>query len=195
MEEYYSREQLYLLIASDPQEENLDLFSIQNKNGEGKAGENGVVVIKQLIQEVEIDKKKKDESEDEEEMYENVNKKPNPLDLLPKSSFSLEDWKRIYSKKDTRNEAIPWFWQHFDPEGFSIWTGNYNYNDENDFIFKTCGLVAGFTQRLESLRKYGFGTILIFGKESPFDLCAMFVFRGQDMPAEVKYSNIPNQGI
>ena len=40
-------------------------------------------------------------------------KEKNPLDLLPKSTFNLEDWKRAYSNKDTRGAggSIEWFYE------------------------------------------------------------------------------------
>lgn len=59
--------------------------------------------------------KPKKEDEDEEDDGNLVPEEPkakNPLDLLPKSSFNLEDWKRAYSNKDTRGPdgAIEWFY-------------------------------------------------------------------------------------
>jgi elongation factor 1-gamma len=133
-------------------------------------------------------KQKEEEAEEEEEEEKYEDEKPkgkNPLDLLPKSTFVLDEWKRTYSNTDTRTEAIPWFWKNFDPQGYSIWTGDFKYNSENEILFKTCNLVGGFIQRLENLRKYGFGTLLIFGEQPPFEISVMFVFRGQDMPAEM----------
>jgi elongation factor 1-gamma len=39
-----------------------------------------------------------------------------PLAALPKGSFSLDGFKRVYSNEDTATKAIPYFWEHFDPE-------------------------------------------------------------------------------
>jgi elongation factor 1-gamma len=77
-------------------------------------------------------KPKKEEKHDDEEEDEapKEEKKPNPLDLLPPSPFKLDDWKRFYSNNDTRPDAINYFWQHFDPEGYSMWRVDYKYNDE-----------------------------------------------------------------
>jgi len=50
----------------------------------------------------------------------------------------------------------------------------------------TCNLVGGFLQRLDKLRKYGFGSMLIF--ENPdkyFEISGVWLFRGQDIPAEM----------
>ena len=42
-------------------------------------------------------------------------KAKNPLDLLPKSTFNLEDWKRAYSNMDTRGAggSLEWFYQQY----------------------------------------------------------------------------------
>jgi elongation factor 1-gamma len=53
-------------------------------------------------------------------------KKKDPLDLLPKGTFDLEEWKRFYSNNDEA-ASCAWFWQHFDSEHYSIWRGDYRY--------------------------------------------------------------------
>lgn len=62
--------------------------------------------------------KKAEEDEDEADDGNLVPEEPkakNPLDLLPKSSFNLEDWKRAYSNKDTRGPdgALEWFYAKY----------------------------------------------------------------------------------
>jgi elongation factor 1-gamma len=61
-------------------------------------------------------KKKEPEPEEEEEddlVPKEEPKAKNPLDLLPKSTFNLEDWKRAYSNKDTKGPggSIEWFYE------------------------------------------------------------------------------------
>ena len=63
-------------------------------------------------------KAKKEEAEDDDDddkPYEEAPKEKNPLDLLPKSTFNLEDWKRAYSNKETRGSggSLEWFYQKF----------------------------------------------------------------------------------
>lgn len=53
----------------------------------------------------------------------------NPFDTLPKGSFDLDDFKRFYSNED-ESKSIPYFWQKFDPEHYSIWLSEYKYNNE-----------------------------------------------------------------
>jgi elongation factor 1-gamma len=125
------------------------------------------------------------EEEEEEEDFEREEKKgPNPLDLLPPSKFSLENWKRFYSNNDEK-VAIAYFWENYDPEGFSIWTCRYKYNEENKKIFMSCNLLGGFFQRLESARKYSFGSFGVFGEDDNNEIHGIWVFRGQDIPFEV----------
>jgi len=122
-------------------------------------------------QEKKVEKKeeKKEEKpaadDDEEEDYEKEDKgKKNPLDLLPKSSFIMDEWKRMYSNNDTRTVAAPWFWNNLDKEGYSLWWCEYKYNNELSKVFMTSNLIGGFFQRLEKLHKYAFGSMIIFGE-------------------------------
>jgi len=128
---------------------------------------------------------KKKEDVEEEDEPEKEKKKPNPLDSLPPSTFNLDEWKRVYSnEKDTR-KACEWFWEHFDPEGFSLWFSNYKYNHELDVVFKSCNLMGGFIQRLESLRKYGFGSLILFGSDGNLEIGGAWLVRGKELPEEV----------
>lgn len=102
-----------------------------------------------------------------------------------RSKFVMDDWKRTYSNEDTRTKAIPWFWENYDAEGYSIWFGEYKYNDECKKTFMTANLLGGFIQRLDKLRKYGFGSLVIFGDEPNLSVTVCFLFRGKDIPAEV----------
>jgi len=131
-------------------------------------------------------KEAKKEEEDEDDFGEKEEKKkPNPLDSLPPSKFILDDWKRVYSNEDTRGKAIPWFWENYDSEGYSIYFGDYKYNDECKKTFMTANLLGGFVQRLDKLRKYGFGSLIIFGDEPSLEVSVCFLFRGKEIPPEM----------
>ncbi|KAJ1561988.1 Elongation factor 1-gamma, partial [Nowakowskiella sp. JEL0078] len=132
-------------------------------------------------------KKKDDDEEEEEENYQDEKPKgKNPLDLLPPSTFNLDEWKRFYSNNETRPTAINWFWEKFDPTGFSIYKVEYKYNSELTMTFMSSNLVGGFFQRLESARKYAFGSLVILGKDSANEIVGYFVFRGEGIPQEVQ---------
>jgi len=133
---------------------------------------------------------KKDEEEEEDlDGTKEEKKGKNPLDALPKSKMDMDDWKRKYSNEDTRSVALPWLWENFDPEGYSFWFGDYKYNDECTKLFMTNNLIGGWVQRLDELRKYGFGCILIFGEEPKLQVSSVWLFRGPEPPAEMKESD------
>ncbi|KAI8923895.1 hypothetical protein BC831DRAFT_468629 [Entophlyctis helioformis] len=135
---------------------------------------------------VEKPKKKKDDDEEEEESF--ADEKPkgkNPLDLLPKSSLVMDDWKRFYSNNETRPTACDWFWKNFDPQGYSLWRVDYKYNDELALTFMSSNLIGGFFQRLESARKYAFGSLVILGEDNNNQITGFFMFRGNEVPFEV----------
>jgi elongation factor 1-gamma len=112
-------------------------------------------------------------------------KKKNVLDALPPSKLNFDEWKRTYSNEETRSVAIPWFWEHFDPEGYSLYFADYKYNHELEKVFMTCNLLGGFIQRLDKLRKYGFGSMIIFGEEPNLEIKTCWMFRGTTIPQEM----------
>ncbi|EGC32515.1 hypothetical protein DICPUDRAFT_49566 [Dictyostelium purpureum] len=118
-------------------------------------------------------------------------KKKNPLDELPASTFSLDEFKRTYSNNEV-SMSIPWFHQNFDANGFSVYYCEYKYNDELGPLFMTCNLIGGFFQRLDSLHKYGFASMIVFGKDlgggkiENQSVSGIWVFRGNEIPFEMK---------
>ncbi|KAI9330621.1 hypothetical protein BDR26DRAFT_899720 [Obelidium mucronatum] len=110
----------------------------------------------------------------------------NPLDLLPKSDFNLEEWKRFYSNNDTRPTACNWFWDKFDPAGFSLYRLDYKYNSELTLTFMSSNLVGGVYHRLEAARKYAFGSLAVLGEDHKNSISGYFVYRGDGIPAEVQ---------
>jgi len=128
--------------------------------------------------------KKDDDEEDDHEFKEE--KKRSVLDTLPKSKLDLDEWKRTYSNNGTRDVAMPWLWEHFDAEGYSIWFSDFKYNEECQKLFMTANLLGGFLQRLDKLRKYGFGSLAIFGEEPKLEVAGVWLFRGLEVPEEMK---------
>jgi len=154
-----------------------------------KAKEEKAAPVKKEEPKKEEKPKKKEEAHDDEEPEETFEekKKPNPLDALPPSNFVMDTWKREYSNKDTRKEAAPWFFANYDPAGFSAYWCNYKYNEENQKLFMTGNLVRGWFQRMDHVRKYGFGVALIVGEDAPqkHEITALWIFRGKGLPAIV----------
>jgi elongation factor 1-gamma len=106
------------------------------------------------------------------------------LDLLPPSKFIMDAWKREYSNNDTK-DAIKWFWENFDNEGYSIWKVDYKYNDELTLTFMSNNLIGGFYARLERAHKYAFGSMIVRGENNKNTISGYFVIRGQEVPFEI----------
>jgi elongation factor 1-gamma len=115
-------------------------------------------------------------------------KRDNPLDKLPKSPMSLDEWKKTYS-----NNAWPvakkWLDDNFDKEGWCWYFCRYQYPMDFKALFNANNLINGFLQRLDPLRKYGFGSMVVTGDSStgkpPFEIFGAWMFRGQEVPFEM----------
>jgi elongation factor 1-gamma len=109
-------------------------------------------------------------------------KKPkHPLELLGKSAIPLDEWKRVYSNKETREEALPYFWNEFyNDNDWSLWKVEYKYNDELTLTFMSNNLVGGFFNRLSGSTKYMFGCAVVYGENNNNGIVGAFLVRGKD---------------
>ncbi|SCU95285.1 LANO_0E09890g1_1 [Lachancea nothofagi CBS 11611] len=108
-------------------------------------------------------------------------KKPkHPLETLGKATFPLDDWKRKYSNEDTRAVALPWFWEHYNPEEYTIWKVDFKYNDELTLTFMSNNQIAGFFNRLSGSIKYMFGCLVVYGENNNNGITGAVLLRGQD---------------
>ncbi|KAG9126041.1 hypothetical protein FRC07_005128 [Ceratobasidium sp. 392] len=80
------------------------------------------------------------------------------------SNFNLEDWKRAYSDMDPRGDAgsRKWFYEKFDRAELSIWR------------------IGGYFNRLETSRKYLFGSIGVLDEVNNSILSGVLTLRGPD---------------
>jgi elongation factor 1-gamma len=46
----------------------------------------------------------------------------------------------------------------------------------------SANLIGGFFQRLEVMRKYAFGSLLVFGEDNKSTISGYFIMRGQEIP-------------
>merc|ERR1712243_345641 len=111
-------------------------------------------------------------------------KQKDPFADMPKGTFDLEEWKRFYSNND-EDESVKWFWEHFDHENYSIWRGDYKYNDELTMVFMSCNLIGGMFQRLEKLKKNAFASCCLFGENNNSSISGIWVFKGQSLAFEL----------
>ena len=89
--------------------------------------------------------KAKEVEDDDEEEDKPAPKPKHPLEELPKPTLVLDDWKRKYSNEETREVALPWFWEHYKSEEYSIWRVDYKYNEELTMTFMTSNLIGKFS--------------------------------------------------
>ncbi|TRY94366.1 hypothetical protein DNTS_007150 [Danionella cerebrum] len=108
-------------------------------------------------------------------------KTKDPFAHLAKSPFVMDEFKRKYSNEDTMTVALPYFWDNFDREGFSIWYAEYRFPEELTMAFMSCNLITGMFQRLDKLRKNAFASVILFGANNDSCISGIWVFRGQDL--------------
>lgn len=89
-------------------------------------------------------------NDDEEEEAPAAPKPKHPLGELPRATFDLEELKREYSNKETREEALPWFWSNANFEEYSLYQVDYKYNDELTMTFMTSNLIGTFLSSLHA---------------------------------------------
>ncbi|TIA87765.1 hypothetical protein E3P99_02969 [Wallemia hederae] len=118
-------------------------------------------------------------------------KPKHPLDLLPKSSFNLENFKRVFSNYDTRGDdpskhSLAFFYKEFVPEDYTIVKFAFKYQDELTMTFMSNNQIGGFFTRLEASRKYMMGTGIVIndtskgGVEGASEIVGVFICRGSD---------------
>ncbi|XP_045614887.1 elongation factor 1-gamma isoform X2 [Procambarus clarkii] len=107
-------------------------------------------------------------------------KPKDPLDALPAGTFDMDDFKRFYSNND-EEKSVPYFWEKFDPQHYSIWYCEYKYAEELAKIFMTCNLIGGMFQRVDKLRKNAFASMCVFGEDGANNISGIWVWRGQEL--------------
>jgi len=111
-------------------------------------------------------------------------KSSNPFDSMNKGKFDFDDFKRFYSNEEEA-KSIPYFWEKFDPENYSIWFCEYKYPEELTKTFMSCNLISGMYQRLDKMRKAAFASVCLFGTDNDSTISGIWVWRGQDLAFEL----------
>merc|ERR1719188_238164 len=111
-------------------------------------------------------------------------KEKDPFAAMPKGNWDMDDFKRFYSNND-EDKSVPYFWEKFDKENFSIWRCDYKYNDELTMVFMSCNLIGGMFQRLDKLRKNAFSSVCLFGENNNSTISGIWVWRGHDLAFEL----------
>jgi len=130
--------------------------------------------------------KKKDDDDDDmdEDLVPKAPKPEHPFKIMDKEKptpFVMDAWKKIYSNTNDYHDAMKQFFEMFDAEGWSLWRGDYKYNEECKVLFMTSNLIGGFIQRTEEIRKWLFGTCTIRGEAPNMKVTHYFLIRGQSI--------------
>ena len=125
-------------------------------------------------------KKEEPEEEPEDELLEEP-KQNDPFAAMPKGTFNMDEFKRTYSNNDTVTVALPYFWQHFEKEFYSMWFCEYKYANELTKTFMTSNLIGGMFQRIERLRKNAFGSMCVFGEDNDNTIAGVWFWKGQEL--------------
>ena len=130
------------------------------------------------------EKKKEEKPAAQEEAPLEKPKEKDPFAAMPKGNWDMDDFKRFYSNNDEA-ESVPYFWEKFDKENFSIWRCDYKYNDELTMVFMSCNLMGGMFQRLEKLRKNAFASMALFGENNNSTISGIWVWKGHELAFEL----------
>ncbi|RWS07238.1 elongation factor-1 gamma-like protein, partial [Dinothrombium tinctorium] len=117
---------------------------------------------------------------EEEELPELQQKSKDPFEEFPKGNFNMDDFKRFYSN-NPEDQSIPYFWEKFDKENYSIWYCEYLYPQELTLVFMSCNLITGMFQRLDKMRKNAFGSMILFGEDNNSSISGVWVWRGPEL--------------
>ena len=130
------------------------------------------------------EKKKEEKPAAQEDAPLEKPKEKDPFAAMPKGNWDMDDFKRFYSNND-EDKSVPYFWEKFDKENFSIWRCDYKYNDELTMVFMSCNLMGGMFQRLEKLRKNAFASMALFGENNNSTISGIWVWKGHDLAFEL----------
>jgi len=107
-------------------------------------------------------------------------KSKDPFEAFPKGTWVMDDFKRFYSN-NPEEQSIPYFWEKFDKQNYSIWYCEYKYADELTLVFMSCNLISGMMQRLDKMRKNAFGSMILFGEDHKSTISGVWVWKGHEL--------------
>lgn len=126
-------------------------------------------------------KKDDDNEEEEDDILAQEPKQTDPFATMPKGNWNMDEFKRVYSNEDTATKALPYFWQHFEKEFYSIWFCEYKYSNELTQCFMSSNLIGGMFQRIEKLRKNAFASMAVFGENNDNLIAGVWFWKGQEL--------------
>merc|ERR1712121_86042 len=151
---------------------------------QGAGGKDNKKKKEQAPKKKEEQPKKEAKKEDpKEEVPAEPKKDKDPFAALPAGTLVMDEWKKMFSN-NPEDVSMPWFWENFDHENYSIWFCEYMYPEELRLTFMSANLVGGMMQRLDKLRKYAFGSVAVFGSNNNSSISGVWCWRGQNLAFE-----------
>lgn len=113
-------------------------------------------------------------------------------------TFNMDGFKRCFSN-ESEDKSIAYFWENFDSQNYSIWFGEYTFEEELTQVFMSCNLISGEStnklrnlvfyfcfclgmfQRLDKMRKQAFASVCLFGVNNNSSISGIWIWRGQDL--------------
>jgi len=124
---------------------------------------------------------KKAEAKKEEKPKEEAPKKApvkKPFEGLPNAKLDLDSFKRLYWNEQKPEPVVKYFDENFVEGEWSMWKMEYKFPKELTIKFKTNNLVKGMYQRLETMKKWAFGLMYVYGEGSSFAIGGVWMGRG-----------------
>lgn len=116
-------------------------------------------------------------------------KEKHPLDLLPKSPMALDACKRLYNdhKNSDKKYFTAEFSSMFDSNGYSLFKSHYKYNSDFDgrLSFVNNNYIKGVVQNLDDMRKYLFGSLVLFKTDDRHEFVGYWIMRGSEPTEEL----------
>merc|ERR1712212_1101207 len=100
------------------------------------------------------------------------------------AQFDSKKYNEIFGsnkKEGKKDKILAYFYEHFPSDTYSVWQGNYKYNDELTMTFMASNMVAGMFQRVEKLRKHAFASVIVFGENNALEIEGLWFWRGHDL--------------
>jgi len=162
----------------------------------GKITQKGVKIDRKPQQQKEQPKPKKEETKKEDHEEEKKGgddeevskpKKKHALDLLPETSFVLDDFKRDFLNTKDKKGSLENFWKNLDKNGWSLWHLHYQkLPSEGKIKFKTTNSYSMFLQKIDNFRKYSFSVHGVYGTEGNYEIKGLWLWRGLDVAPQMK---------
>lgn len=106
-------------------------------------------------------------------------KAKHPIELLPRATYPIDEWKRYYSNNDEA-ESMKYFWEKVPKDEYTLWSLKYKYDDELTRVFMSSNLIGGLFTRLEGSRKYIFGCASVYGEDNASVIRGAMLIRGDN---------------